>query len=310
MKTDGSLDFSDVSGANDIIQCFLALRFRLVDVSGTTHYFPLSQNNETWLTTNIHPITQILQIIPNQFSFSSLNINVQTAELPESGQLFFEAYAKCFYNNFGGVPSGANSIEILNTTSTANPNKIFVYSPPENSEEQGIKYTLNDEVITDKFFSSINSPSGTSITNGVKVKLDDNLFGTGPSSGAVGRLETFNYTSSAFDDGTNATWKAFGSGSGVEFTQLQVNQILKGQMQGAKIFNGSLKITDKTNQYHFINGIEIDSTMYAPFQVTYNANEEVWSGVWYEIDLSTDTQTVSSGFISGIEDVTEFTPAF
>ena len=64
------------------------------------------------------------------------------------------------------------------------------------------------------------------------------------------------------------------------------------------IFNGSLKITDKTNQYHYINGIEIDSTMYAPFQVTYNANQDVWSGVWYEIDLSTDTQTTSNGVIS------------
>ena len=81
-------------------------------------------------------------------------------------------------------------------------------------------------------------------------------------------------------------------------------------MQGAKIFNGSLKITDKNNQYHFINGIEIDSTMYAPYQVTYNANEEVWSGVWYEIDLSTDTQTVSSGTISNIAVADEFTPAF
>ena len=79
-------------------------------------------------------------------------------------------------------------------------------------------------------------------------------------------------------------------------------------MQGAKIFNGSLKITDKTNQYHYINGIEIDSINYAPYQVTYNANEEVWSGVWYEIDLSTDTQTTSTGTISDIAVASEFTP--
>ena len=301
--TTTAINFSDVSGANDLIKTELALRFRLVGTSDT-YYFPLSQNNDTWFTTDIFPITQTIGPSYNNF----INVNIQTAELPESGQLFFEAYAKCFYNNFAGVPTGVNAIEITESTTTADPTKILVFSAPEFSEEQGFKYTLNDEVISDKFFIAINSPSGTAITDGVKLELDDNFFGTGPTSGAVGRLETFNYTTSSFDDGTNATWKAFGSGSGVEFTQLQVNQVLKGQMQGAKIFNGSLKITDKTNQYHFINGIEIDSTMYAPYQVSYNANEEVWSGVWYEIDLSTDTQTVSSGFISGIEDATEFIP--
>lgn len=301
--TTTAISFSDVSGANNLIKTLLALRFRLVGTSDT-YYYPLSPNNDTWFTTDIFPITQTIGPSYNNF----INVNIQTEELPESGQLFFEAYARCFYNNFAGVPTGVNAIEITESTSTADPTKILVYSQPEFNEEQGFKYTLNDEVISDKFFIAINSPSGTAISDGVKLELDDNFFGTGPTSGAVGRLETYNYTTSAFDDGTNATWKAFGSGSGVEFTQLQVNQVLKGQMQGAKIFNGSLKITDKTNQYHFINGIEIDSTMYAPYQVTYKANEEVWSGVWYEIDLSTDTQTVSSGFISGIEDATEFTP--
>jgi len=308
------LDFSDVAGQNDAIKVKLALRFRLVGASGTTHYWPLSASNDTWFTSNIFPITQELgpALFWYNFTFGNnyINVNLQTTELPESGQLFFEAFAKCFYNNYAGVPVGINAIEITDSTSTADPTKILVFSQPEFSEEQGFKYTLNNEVITDKFFISINSPSGTAITNGVKLELDDNFFGTGPTSGAVGRLETFNFTSGSFDDGTNATWKAFGSGSGVEFTQLQVNQVLKGQMQGAKIFNGSLKITDKTNQYHFINGIEIDSTMYAPFQVTYNANEEVWSGVWYQIDLSTDTQTVSSGFISGIGDANNLETAF
>jgi len=311
----GSVDFSDVTGVNDNVLLHLALRFRLVGNSGTTHYYVLNNNfNGGWITLDIHPITQIagpelLQsspVVDNDY----INVNVQTTELPESGQLFFEAYAKCFYNCYAGVPQGSARIEILNTTSTIDPTRILIFSAPENDENQGIKYLLNNEVISSKFFIAKNSPGGTIISDGAKIELDENLFGTGPTSGAVGRLETFNYTTSAFDDGTNATWKAYGSGSGVEFTQLQVNQVLKGQMQGAKIFNGSLKITDKTNQYHFINGIEIDSTMYAPFQVTYNANEEVWSGVWYEIDLSTDTQTVSSGTISNIAVADEFTPAF
>ena len=311
----GAVDFSDVTGANDNVLLHLAFRFRLVGNSGTTHYYILNNNSNTdWITTNIHPVTQIVgpellqssPVVDNDY----INVNVQTTELPESGQLFFEAYAKCFYNNYAGVPQGSAQIEILNTTSTIDPTRILIFSAPENDENQGIKYLLDNEVISSKFFIASNSPGGTIISDGAKLELDESFFGTGPTSGAVGRLETFNYTTSAFDDGTNATWKAFGSGSGREFTQLQVEQILKGQMQGAKIFNGSLKITDKTNQYHFINGIEIDSTMYAPYQVTYNANEEVWTGVWYEIDLSTDTQTVSSGTISNIAVADEFTPAF
>jgi len=311
----GAVDFSDVTGVNDNVLLYLAFRFRLVGNSATTHYYVLNNNfNTDWTTTNIHPVTQIVG--PNLLQSSPvtnndyINVNVQTTELPESGQLFLEAYAKCFYNCYAGVPQGSAQIEITDTTSTIDPTRILIFSAPENDENQGIKYLLDNEVVSGKFFIAKNSPGGTIISDGAKLELDENFFGTGPTSGAVGRLETYNYTTSSFDDGTNATWKAFGSGSGVEFTQLQVNQVLKGQMQGAKIFNGSLKITDKTNQYHFINGIEIDSTMYAPYQVTYKANEEVWSGVWYEIDLSTDTQTVSSGTISNIAVADEFTPAF
>ena len=309
-STTGDLNFTDVAGQNMAVKVKLALRFRLVGNSGTTHYFPLSENNDTWFTNDIHPITQEIGPALDWFNYNfgnnNININLQTTELPDSGQLFFEAYAKCFYNNYASVPSSLSEIEILNTTSTIDPTKILVYSPPENDDTQGIKYLLNNEVISSKFFIANNAPGGTIISDGAKLELDESFFGTGPTSGAVGRLETFNFTSLAYDDGTNATWKATSTGSGVEFTQLQVEEILKGQMQGAKIFNGSLKITDKTNQYHFINGIEIDSINYAPFQVTYNANQEEWSGVWYEIDLSTDTQTTSTGTISDIGVANEF----
>tara|TARA_R100000654_G_scaffold32587_1_gene57606 strand:- start:3834 stop:6785 length:2952 start_codon:yes stop_codon:yes gene_type:complete len=311
-STTGDLNFSDVSGQNMAVKVKLALRFRLVGNSGTTHYWLLSENNDTWFTNDIHPITQEIGPALDWYNFNfgnnNINVNLQTTELPDSGQLFFEAYAKCFYNNFASVPSNISEIEILNTTSTIDPTKILVYSPPENDETQGIKYLLNNEVISSKFFIANNAPGGTIINDGAKLELDESFFGTGPTSGAVGRLETFNFTTSSFDDGTNATWKAYGTGTGVEFTQLQVNQVLKGQMQGAKILNSSLKITNKAKPYDFLKGIKIDSINYAPYQVTYNANQEVWSGVWYEIDLSTDTQTTSNGIISNIPVANEFTP--
>ena len=307
----GVVDFSDVTGVNDNVLLYLALRFRLVGNSGTTYYHICNNNsNAGWMTTNIHPVTQIVgpELLQSSPGFSSPNVNAQTEELPESGQLFFEAYAKCFYNNYAGFPSGSAQIEILNTTSTIDPTRILIYSAPENDENKGIKYLLNNEVISSKFFIANNAPGGTIIDDGAKLELDESFFGTGPTSGAVGRLETFDYSTSSFDDGTNATWKAYGTGSGVEFTQLQVQQILKGQMQGAKIFNGSLKITNKAKPYDFLKGIRIDSINYAPYQVTYNANQEVWSGVWYEINLSTDTQTTSTGTISNIPVANEFTP--
>ena len=302
---DGAVDFSDVTGANDNVLLNLALRFRLVGNSGTTHYFVLNNSGNTdWITTNIHPITQIVG--PELLQASSvnnndfINVNVQTTELPESGQLFFEAYAKCYYNNYASVPSSSSQIEILNTTSTIDPTKILIFSAPENDENKGIKYLLNNEIISSKFFISNNAPGGTIINDGAKLELDESFFGTGPTSGAVGRLETFDFSNSSFDDGTNATWKAFGTGTGVEFTQLQVNQVLKGQMNGARIFNGSLKITNKNHPYNFLNGLRVGGTGhdFAPYQVTYNANQEVWSGVWYEANLSTNTQTTSNGVIS------------
>ena len=118
-------------------------------------------------------------------------------------------------------------------------------------------------------------------------------------------METYDFTAGSFDDGTNATWKAFGTGTGVEFTQLQVAQVLKGQMEGRKIFNGSLKLTSKSSPYNYFNTLRItrDSvkTMYAPYQITFNANEDTWSGVWYEANIrSLSSQTFESGLITDL----------
>ena len=118
------------------------------------------------------------------------------------------------------------------------------------------------------------------------------LLGSGPSATAQGALSC--YSGSAWDDGTNESWIAYGSGSGKKISILLLNEIMEGQNDGASIFNGSLKILSLntlTNGYKFNNGITIDSKFYLPYQCSFNANEDTWQGEWYEINTSSPTLT-------------------
>ena len=230
---------------------------------------------------------------------------MQTQEIPVDGDLFLEIYAICYYNNYASALAIESQIAITETTTTADPTDILVYSAPESSEEQGIKYLI--EVVIKKFFRSFNAPSGTTISNGVKLEIPELFIGSGPTSGAVGRIETYNYTTASWEDGTNATWRAYGAAvAGTEITQLLVEEVIKGQASGARVFNGSLKIT--SGELNYFEGIEIDGTAFIPYQVSYNANEDTWSGEWYGIDLSGNTLNIVTGTISNIPVSNEFTP--
>ena len=306
-----SVDFSDVSGANDKVEVHIKARFKLVGASDT-YYHPLSTVVATdWTTTSNATTTAIIDPLYLNDNYTgildTININVQTNEIPVDGDLFLEIYAICYYNNYVDALSIGNQIEITDTTSTADPTDILVYSAPESSEEQGIKYLIDNEVVIKKFFRSFNAPSGTTISNGVKFEIPELFIGTGPTSGAVGRIETFNYTTSSWEDGTNATWRAYGAAvAGTEITQLLVEEVIKGQASGARVFNGSLKLT--SGELNYFEGIEIDGTAFIPYQVSYNANEDTWSGEWYGIDLSGNTLNIVTGTISNIPVANEFTP--
>ena len=306
-----SVDFSDVSGANDKVEAHIKARFKLVGASDT-YYHPLSTVVATdWTTTSNATTTAIIDplYLNNNYTgiLDTININVQTNEIPVDGDLFLEIYAICYYNNYVDALAINNQITITDTTSTADPTDILVYSAPESSEEQGIKYLINNEVVIKKFFRSFNAPSGTTISNGVKFEIPELFIGTGPTSGAVGRIETFNYTTSSWEDGTNATWRAYGAAvAGTEITQLLVEEVIKGQSSGARVFNGSLKLT--SGELNYFEGIEIDGTAFIPYQVSYNANEDTWSGEWYGIDLSGNTLNIVTGSISSIPVANEFTP--
>ena len=306
-----SVDFSDVSGPNDKVEAHIKARFKLVGASDT-YYHPLSTVVATdWTTTSNATTTAIIDplYLNNNYTgiLDTININVQTNEIPVDGDLFLEIYAICYYNNYVDALAINNQITITDTTSTADPTDILVYSAPESSEEQGIKYLINNEVVIKKFFRSFNAPSGTTISNGVKFEIPELFIGTGPTSGAVGRIETFNYTTSSWEDGTNSTWRAYGAAvAGTEITQLLVEEVIKGQSSGARVFNGSLKLT--SGELNYFEGIEIDGTAFIPYQVSYNANEDTWSGEWYGIDLSGNTLNIVTGSISSIPVANEFTP--
>jgi hypothetical protein len=306
-----SVDFSDVSGANDKVEVHIKARFKLVGASDT-YYHPLSTVVATdWTTTSTATTTAIIDPLYLNDNYTgildTININVQTNEIPVDGDLFLEIYAICYYNNYVDALAIGNQITITDTTSTADPTDILVYSAPESSEEQGIKYLIDNEVVIKKFFRSFNAPSGTTISNGVKFEIPELFIGTGPTSGAVGRIETFNYTTSSWEDGTNATWRAYGAAvAGTEITQLLVEEVIKGQASGARVFNGSLKLT--SGELNYFEGIEIDGTAFIPYQVSYNANEDTWSGEWYGIDLSGNTLNIVTGSISSTPVANEFTP--
>ena len=295
------LSFSDVSGSQDSIRADIFARFKLVGDSDT-YYFPLSTAIAMdWSTSDQFTLTASTQPVELSGEYGNnpqpVNINIQTSELPVNGDLFFEIFAECYYNLYASALSIEQEIEITEATTTTQPDNLLVFSAPETSSEQGIKYLLDNEVLSAKFFRAFNAPGGTTIDNGVKFEIPELFIGTGPTSGAVGRLETYNYTTNSFENGMNATWKAYGSGTGVEFTQLLVEEVLKGQAEGAKVFNGSLKTVSGFIP-RYLNGIEIDGSPYIPYQCSFNANEDTWSGEWYGIELSTNTQNVEVNITS------------
>ena len=221
---------------------------------------------------------------------SQFLLEFESEELPFAGDLFIEFYARVFHNYGSGDP--LTGTEITNATDQA---KFFIYSPPENSADQLIQAYINGESTSQQVFIT-----SQDISNGIAYDVGEVFIGSGPSAAAQGRIES-SANGSTFDDGTNQSWVAYGSGSGKKIGVLLLNEIMEGQNDGAKIFNGSLKVlsqNDGTNGYKFDNGITIDSKFYIPYQCSFVANLDTWDGEWYEINTSsptlTDTTTAQS----------------
>jgi len=285
--------FSPSSGAFNNLEIRLSLRFRLVGASDTKYAF-IREGNEEWhdidvdfASSGVFDNVNLSSTLTNNFS---LNINCETFNLPFDGDLFLDGYAAIYYNNNTAVP-----IQVLEGTTDSD--NILCFSEPVFNQQGGVQYLVNGELSNLEFYRAKNAPGGTAISTGVIYNVPDLLVGSSPNG--IGRIEVYNFSTSAFE-AFNTTWKAFNTGTGTRITQLLVGEILKGQNKGARTFNGAIKITDNSLlPYYF--GITIDSSNFAPYQCTFNAQEDTWSGEWYEISLNSTGQTISSGTINGLQ---------
>ncbi len=284
----------------NILEIKISLRFRLVGASDTKYAF-IRDGVEQWH--NIYPdfasslvFTSIVELNNNNLSNNfTNNINCETVNIPFDGDLYLDGYAAIYYNLYASNTSNNDAIEV--TEATTDSDNIICYSPPVYSQNGGVQYLVDGELSNLEFYRAKNAPGGTNVKTGVIYEVPDLFIGS--AANGVGRLETYNFTTLSWD-AFDPTWRAFNTGTGVRITQLLVEQILKGQNKGARIFNGEIKTTDNSNlPYYF--GIVIDGTTFIPYQCTFNGNFDTWSGEWYEIALDSTGQTISTGVDTGNE---------
>ncbi len=283
--------FLPSSGNANILDIRLSLRFRLVGASDTKYAF-IREGVEEWH--DIFPdfasslvFTSIVQLNSNNLSNNfTNNINCETVNIPFDGDLYLDGYAAIYYNLYASNTANNDAIEV--TEATTDSDNIICYSPPVYSEQGGVQYLVDGELSNLEFYRAKNAPGGTTVKTGVIYEVPNLFIGSAPNG--VGRLETYNFTTSSWD-AFDPTWRAFNTGTGVRITQLLVEQILKGQNKGARVFNGQIKTTD-TSILPYYFGIVIDGTTFVPYQVTLNGNSDTWSGEYYEIALNSTGQTI------------------
>lgn len=298
--------FLPSTGTGNILEIKIQLRFRLVGASDTKYAFIRNNLNEEWHNIDVDfansitfgNITTLLSS-NNLNSNMTHNINCETQTIPFTGELFLDGYAAIWYNTYASDTSNDLAAQVVDgTTGSEN---ILLFSPPVYSQNGGVQYLVDGELSNLEIYIATNAPGGTSISTGVNYEVPD-LF-VGSSQNGIGKIEVYNFTTSAWES-FNTTWKAFNTGTGTRITQLLVQEILKGQNVGARTFNGAIKITDNSLlPYYF--GITIDGSNFVPYQCTFNAQEDTWSGEWYEINLDSTGQTISVGVDTGLEVVNE-----
>ncbi len=231
-------------------------------------------------------INGFLSVTPSNFFL----LDFETDEVPFGGDLFFDCYAQVYHNYGQNDPDTGTEV-----TTLSDQQKFYIFSAPENANDQLIQAFINGESTSQQFFKTTQN-----ISNGVTYEVGEVFIGTGPLS-AQGAIKVFDHSTGSYDNGNVGTWVAYGSGTGKKISNLLLNQIMKGQHNGASIFNGSLKILTNnilTNGYKFNNGIVIDSKLYIPYECSFIANQDTWEGEWYEINTSAATLTDSLDALS------------
>lgn len=285
------------------------LRFKLVGSSSTKYCRPLGGVASNWTTTELWGIAPTYPQFSTFYQGAGVDVETlnqseylcqfETPELPFDGTLYLETYCRIFRNSVF-LDNDAN---VLIAPTDTGADKIFIYSKPDVDETQNLQYYVNGASVAGQIFSSTNTPGGVLINNGTDYNVDDLYFGSGPDPAAIGKIESYN--GSVWSNAINPTWESYGSGTDLFFTQLLVDEILKGQINGAEVFNGSIKVTN-TSAFYYFNSIEIDGNKYLPYQVTFNANQDTWSGEFYQIDLRSST-TGSSTEIIELQEYVDYT---
>ena len=280
------------------------IRFKLVGVSSTKYCKPIGGVASDWTSGDFWGIAPNYPQYSTFYQGSGTDIQTlnqssylcefETPELPFDGTLYLESYCRIFKNL---VFYNYDSNVLIDPTDDG-ANKIFIYSRPDIDDSQNIQYYVNGTSVAAQIFSSTNTPGGTLVNNGTDYNVEDLFFGSGPDPAAIGKIESYN--GSVWSNAINPTWESYGSGTDLFFTQLLVDEIMKGQNEGADVFNGSIKVTD-TSSFNFLNSIEIDSIRYIPYQVTFNANQDTWSGEFYQINLNSNT----AGFQTTVTQIEE-----
>jgi len=291
--------------ANFMNQSFVIkhyMRLRLVGSSDTKTCCPVGNECSPWETNTIttnsfnsapqFPIPYTPGFTWNLLinNYSPINneeylVEFETDELPNDGTLFLDTFCIVTRNDLD-TPTVLTTIGSSDTGA----DEIFIFSRPDTNDEQHIQYYVNGEAVAGQIFEATNTPSGTLIENGTEYEVGDLFFGSGPDAAAIGKIESYN--GSVWSNATNATWDSYGSGTDYRFTQLLTEEILKGQDEGAGIFNGSIKIRD-TSELNYFNSLSIDGKYYLPSQMSFNANHDTWSGEYYEVIVNSNTQGFS-----------------
>ncbi len=287
-----------ISDTQNILQIKLQLKFKLVGASETKYAF-IRNGTEAWHDIDVDFANSLTfeSLVLNANNLNSnftFNINCETLTIPFDGNLFLEGYAAIYYNNYVNALGSAFAVQVVEATTDSD--NILCYSPPVYSQNGGVQYLVDGELSNLEIYRATNAPGGTAISTGVTYEVPDLLVGSSPNG--IGRIEVYNFTTSAWES-FNTTWKAFNAGTGTRITQLLVEQILKGQNVGARTFNGAIKITDKSLLPYYY-GIVIDGSSFVPYQCTFNAQQDTWSGEWYEINLNSTGQTISVGVDTGL----------
>ena len=290
----GSLIGEGFAGVN------LYYRLKLVGDSAT--YYANSVDNE-WSTSSI--FQGIDMGAPSTIGFTSGFYNsvmeFQTNELPVDGNLFIEAYARVFYD-YPSFWGDAGATELASTEATVAP-QIFIFAPPPTSdveflsmsdESQFVNYLVDDEFVTERVYRAKNAPSGTLVSANDEYEAGTLFLGSGPTPISWGRIRT-SADGLTYNNGMDGDWQSYGSGTTGDITEILVEEIMLGQNVGAEIFNGGIKLHDSTQDVEFFNFLFFESTCFVPYEVSFNANQDIWDGQYFQIDLAAITTFIEGG---------------